>query len=250
MSTDRGGGMETQNTNLTLYNKPAFETFVHPGEVVEIRVPSFKGRISNENVRGTITGYFDDHKTFCEAVRDIDRQSHGGIYFTLQVIDPRLLARAFNKMKPGIPATSDYNVLRYRWLPIDLDPERPSDISSSDSELQEALELRETVTVWIAENLKFPKPIKAMSGNGGHLLYRLPDLPVNEDNQTFIKGTLEGLARQFSTNNVKIDTKVFNPARIWKLYGTTARKGDELPADHFREARPHRTAYIEDLGVD
>ncbi len=232
----------------TLFEKNVFETFVHPGEVVEVRVLSFKGRIDNENARGTITGYFDDHNAFCEAVQEIDRQSHSGIYSTLQVIDPRLLGRANNRVKQGSVATSDNNVIAYRWMPIDFDPMRPAGISSSGSELQEALKLRDTVTTWIAENLKYPNPIKAMSGNGGHLLYRLPDLPVNVDNQTFIKNTLEGLAQQFNTDMVKIDTKVFNPARIWKLYGTVARKGDELPGSEHREARPHRMAYIEDLG--
>jgi len=31
---------------------------------------------------------------------------------------------------------------------------------------------------------------------------------------------------------------VFNPARIWKLYGTVSRKGDSIPE------RPHRLARI------
>ena len=44
---------------------------------------------------------------------------------------------------------------------------------------------------------------------------------------------------------MNIDTTVFNPARIWKLYGTTARKGDPVPAGPSREARPHRMAYID-----
>jgi len=242
--------MEHITDKLTLLEKHVFEIFIHPGEVVEVSVPSFKGRVDGEYVRGTITGYFDNHDAFSEAVRALDGQSHSGIYFTLQVIDARLLARVFNKMKPGIPATSDANVLSYRWIPIDFDPLRPSGISSSDAELQEALDLRDTVCDWITENLHFPKPIKAMSGNGGHLLYRLPDLPVNKDNQAFVKNTLEGLAQRFNTDKVIIDTKVFNPARIWKLYGTTARKGDETPGNQHREARPHRVAYIEDLGVE
>ncbi|HVN97149.1 MAG TPA: hypothetical protein VMT62_12025 [Syntrophorhabdaceae bacterium] len=232
----------------TLFEKPIFDTFFNPGEVVEIRVPHFKGRINGENVRGAISGYFDDHGAFCEAAKTLDGQSHDGIYFTLQVIDRRLLARAFNRMKAGILTTSDNNVLAYRRLPIDLDPVRPSGISSSDTELKEALDLRETVSCWIADNLPFPKPVKAMSGNGGHLLYGLPDLPVNKENQDFIKNTLEGLAQRFNTDKVKIDTTVFNPARIWKLYGTKACKGDELPANQHRDGRPHRMAYIEDLG--
>jgi hypothetical protein len=43
----------------------------------------------------------------------------------------------------------------------------------------------------------------------------------------------------FSTDRVKVDTVVFNPSRIGKLYGSTSRKGDDT-AD-----RPHRRSYID-----
>ena len=36
------------------------------------------------------------------------------------------------------------------------------------------------------------------------------------------------------------DATVYNPARVWKLYGTTAKKGDPT------EDRPHRKAQILD----
>jgi hypothetical protein len=240
-------GTLTGNT-YTLLDKTVFDTFVHPGEVVEIRVPSFKGRINNENVRGTITGYFDDHNAFCEAVREIDKQSHGGIYFTLQVIDPRLLGRACNRMKQGIAATSDSNIIAYRWLYIDCDPLRPSGISSNDKELQRAYEVRELVIEWFVQRLDFRNPLKAMSGNGYHALYGLPDILVNDENKAMIRAILGELANTFNSDYVSIDTTVSNPARICKLYGTTARKGDEVSGNQCREARPHRMAYIEDLG--
>ena len=241
--------MDTRNTNrLTLFNNQVFSVFVNPGEVVEIRVTHLKGKIAGEYHKGALSGYFDDHPKICEAVKALEQCEHTGIYSTLQMIDPRLLARAYNRMKPGIPATSDLNVIAYRWLPIDIDPVRPAGIPSSDSELKQAYELREKVVIWMAENLSFTDPIKAMSGNGYHLLYRLPDLEANEQNKQFIKSILENLDEQFSTSKVSIDTAVFNPARIWKLYGTKTGKGDELPANQYREARPHRTSYIEDMG--
>lgn len=236
---------------LTLFDGAVFSEFVRVGEVVEVRIPKAYGKSpawGDEYSKGTVSGYFDDHKAFCNVVKQADRTKHSGIYFTLQVIDPRLLGRAFNKLKPSDKTTSDGNVLAYRWLPIDLDPVRPSGVSSSDSELERALELRETVADWMQEELKFPPPVRAVSGNGGHLLFRLPDLPVNEEARQFLKGTLESLADQFDTQEVTIDKGVFNPARIWKLYGTTARKGDEVPARPGRDARPHRVAYIEDIG--
>ena len=87
-----------------------------------------------------------------------------------------------------------------------------------------------------------------MSGNGAHLLFRLPDMPVEQGKQ-FVYSILIGLAKQFNSDHVHIDTTVFNPARIWKLYGTTTKKGDVVPAGPGREARPHRVSYIDDLGT-
>lgn len=242
---------QQKTPHWTLYEPEAWGWFINPGEIVEVRIIKANGKSpawGNEYAKGTVSGYFDDHEAFCRAVQLADKVPNGGIYFTLQVIDPRLIGRAFNRLKPSDLTTSDTNVLAYRNLPVDLDPVRPSGISSSDSELKEALALREVVAEWVIKELGFPRPIKAMSGNGGHLLFRLPDLPANTETTTFIKNTLGGLANRFDTDKVKIDTSVYNPARIWKLYGTTVRKGDPVPEGFKREARPFRMAYIDDLG--
>jgi hypothetical protein len=234
----------------TVFEKCIWKLFVQQGEVVEVRIlkvfgnsPAWEGF-----AKGTVSGYFDDHEKFFKSVRAADKARHNGIYFTLQVIDPRLIGRAFNRLKAAETTTSDQNVIAYRWLPVDVDPIRPSGISSSDSELKAALDLRDIVASEITREMGLPAPIRAVSGNGGHLLYRLPDLPANEESQLFIKTTLTGLSDRFDTDTVKIDTTVFNPARIWKLYGTTSKKGDAIPAGRHREARPHRPAYIDNLG--
>jgi hypothetical protein len=235
----------------TMFDRPVWDLFINPGEVVEVRILGVKGKyeiFGGDYIRGTVSGYFDDFERFSKAVKEVDRIPHGGIFFTLQVIDPRLIGRAFNRLKPAGATTGDSDVIAYRWLPVDLDPVRPSGISASDAELKAGLELREIVSEWMVKELAFPRPIKAISGNGGHILPRLPDMPVNKATQDFIKRTLEGLSLRFNTDQVKIDTSVFNPSRIWKLYGTTARKGDEVPAGFTREARPFRMAYIDDLG--
>ncbi len=248
LSIEKNGA---SSVHWTLFDKPAWTTFYNPGEVTEVRIVKVYGKSDAWGgvfAKGTVSGYFDNHEAFCQAIQKADKFSHEGIYFTLQVIDSRLIGRAFNRLKPSDLTTSDINTLAYRWLPIDLDPVRPSGISSSDTELKEALELREIVSEWVISKLKFPKPIKAMSGNGGHLLFRLPDMPANKATQDFVKNILEGLAGRFDTDRVKIDTSVHNPARIWKLYGTTARKGDQVPQGYNREARPFRMAYVDDLG--
>jgi len=228
-------------TQFTFLDPVVWNAFVKPGEVIEARIIKVNGRY-------TESGYFDDHKAFCEAVQQANKKQHSGAYFTLQVIDPRLLGRSFNRIRQSDLTTSDRDVLYYRWLPIDIDPVRPAGISSSDTELSAAIALRDIVADYVVTEMGFSRPVKAMSGNGAHLLFRLPDLPANDENKKLIKDILTGLAKQFDNAAVKIDTSVFNPARIWKLYGTAARKGDDLPAGPYRESRPHRQSFIDDLG--
>jgi hypothetical protein len=52
---------------------------------------------------------------------------------------------------------------------------------------------------------------------------------------------LAGLAFRFDDPSVHVDQTTYNPARIWKLYGTVACKGDDV-AD-----RPHRVARLLDV---
>jgi hypothetical protein len=83
----------------------------------------------------------------------------------------------------------------------------------------------------------WPEPIHADSGNGAHLLYRV-DLPA--DDGGLIERCLKALAARFNSDMVHVDQSVHNPARIWKLYGTQAGKGDSTTD------RPHRMAKIID----
>ena len=128
--------------------------------------------------------------------------------------------------------TSDADIIRRWWLPIDIDPVRASGISSSESEHADALVCADTIAVFLAE-LGWPDPIIADSGNGAHLLYPI-DLPNDNERKTLIKSILEFLDNRFSDSRCKVDTANFNASRIWKIYGTISRKGDNLPD------RPHR----------
>jgi hypothetical protein len=132
--------------------------------------------------------------------------------------------------------TSDADILRRRWLPIDIDPLRPSGVSSTNEEHTLALAKANEVASWIA-GLGFPEPIKADSGNGAHLLY-LIDIPNDDAATALVKNCLATLDALFSDERVSVDTANFNAARIWKLYGTVSRKGDNTPE------RPHRRSGI------
>jgi hypothetical protein len=233
----------------SLLEPDVFELFLKPGEVVEVRALGLVGTSplwGRAFTRGVVAGYFDDHNAFCNAVKALDKLRHGGIYFTIQVIDPRLIGRAFNRLSVPKNLTSDQDVVSYRWLPIDLDPVRPAGISSSDVELQAAIQLRDQIAGEISSEYDLPAPINAVSGNGAHLLYPLPDLPAKKY-QPAIRNMLEKISGDLSTAKVKIDSKVFNPSRIWKLYGTKTCKGDPVASGPHREARPYRPSYIDHI---
>ena len=80
----------------------------------------------------------------------------------------------------------------------------------------------------------WPEPILSDSGNGAHLLYRV-EVPASDAG--CVKRCLQALAFRFDNDKVKIDEAVFNPSRIWKLYGTVSRKGDDMPDRLHRLAR-------------
>ena len=189
----------------------------------------------------THSGYFDDYESLARAVEALDADpSVAGIYVTLNTVNPALLARRANRIKMRLSrkdaTTADADIIRRRWLPVDIDPVRPSGVSSTDDEHDAALAAAERIAGYLAEQ-GFPSPVRADSGNGAHLLYRI-DLPNDAGATALVKGCLATLDALFSNETVTVDTANHNAARIWKLYGTLSRKGDSTPQ------RPHRRAKI------
>jgi hypothetical protein len=199
-----------------------------PGMVVELR--AFKGR-------ETVSGYYDDHPALAREACNLDERAYA-VYVTLNKVDPSLLARASNRTRKVYrePTTSDSDIVRRRWLPLDFDPVRPSGVSATDAEKRAAKERALQVRAFLGER-SWAEPVMADSGNGYHLLYRV-DLPNDRQSLELVKGILQSLAFKFDDDRVKVDTTTSNAARIWKLYGTTARKGDDT------EERPHRVSRL------
>ena len=158
----KSGKQELQMTRTpqfkTLFEKKVWSLFFKAGDVVEVRILGVYGKSSaweGYGKGGTVSGYFDNHASFCKAVRAADEVKHCGIYFTLQQIDPRLIGRAFNRLKAAKVTTSDKDVIAYRWLPVDIDPVRPSGVSASDFELEEALRIRGNIASYAVSDLGF-----------------------------------------------------------------------------------------------
>jgi hypothetical protein len=240
----------------TMFDPQVFKCFVKPdtGEIVEIRALGCYGTapgIWDGYARGTVHGFFDDHDQFCKFTKYLmelaKQRANVTIFFTLQVINPELIGRAYNRLVPAQKGTTDKDVVAYRHLPVDLDPVRPSGISSSDEELEKATGLSDQISSDLSD--KWGAPIKAMSGNGCHLLFPLDDLDAQDPkNQKYVKDLLEKLSAKYSNEHVKVDTTLYNPAQLIKLYGTVACKGDPVPPGPNRVRRPHRKSYIYCLG--
>ena len=198
-------------------------------ELFEVRIISNRGKI--------ISGYFQDADSLITAFGTVDLRGTN-VYITINDIQEGCSARdQFNRFidKPKV-STSDSDIVSYEWLMLDFDPKRVSGVSSTKEEYQEAQRLAGKVYKYLQEQ-GFEDPVKAVSGNGAHLLYKI-GLANTEDNQTLVKNVLNALALMFSTDKVDIDTTVYNPARICKLYGTLAQKGSNKPN------RPHRMSRL------
>lgn len=209
---------------------------VDPQDIVELR--ALKCQTKYYRKPHTYSGFFDFEHLDGMARRAValSRDIARGVYLTLNPVHRDLLSRRCNRddvAEAGTLAT-DANITCRRWLLVDADPVRIADVSSTNEEKAAALKAVEAVRAHLRE-LGWPEPILADSGNGFHLLYRI-ELPV--DDGGLVERCLRALAGQFDNPAVKIDTTVFNPSRIVKLYGTVSRKGDSTTD------RPHRYSQI------
>lgn len=218
--------METkdhENVRNTAHNIDEVERFLQllhtAGERFEIR--GIGGGSTDPRI-------FSDPNDASEYIQGLDRD---GIYVTLNPI-----AKEFSG-----GAVKDVDIDRRHWLLVDCDPERPKHSNSTDEELEAALFVRGQIEAYLSK-LGHPVPIQVMSGNGGHLLYRI-DLEPESD---LVKRVLKSLHKRFSTDKVKVDTAVCNASRITKVAGTLTKKGGhaaERPQRHARlenpEVEPH-----------
>ena len=197
------------------------------GDLVELR--TFRGR----QVR---SGYFNEHDVLADEAVKLDGQGWQ-VYVTLNPVKEALLARAANRVKDS-PAvtTADRDIASRRWLLVDIDPVRPSDISATDEEKEAAYLTAKEVLEYLRQQA-WPDPVIADSGNGFHFAYPI-DLPNDERSRELVKGVLKALAFMFDDEKVKIDTSVHNASRIIRLYGTMNHKGNQMPE------RPHRRSKI------
>ena len=201
-----------------------------PGEVFEVR-------ILNAGRSGTVSGYFDDPGKAATEIAKWDGKVPG-VYVTLNPVSPALLARSENRLRERArDTTSDRDIVRRTWLLIDVDVERPAGISSTKEELRAAGTLARLIKAFLEDECGWARAILVASGNGAHLLFRI-DLPNNNASRDLVKRLLSVLAEQFDEGGAHVDVSVHNSARIAKIPGTMACKGDSTAE------RPHRRSMV------
>lgn len=184
------------------------------------------------------SGYFDNVDTLISAIKPYADMDDEQMYFVLNKIDSACFGRQQSGKIVKSPkiTTNDNDITRRCFVFVDFDPVRKSGTNASNEEFELAHKKAQDVFRFLREK-GFSEPIICKSGNGLHLTYKV-DLPNDEETTEIIKHFYEYLGSLFSDDKVDIDTKVFNLARLCKLYGTTAKKGANL------QDRPWRMSEI------
>lgn len=187
-----------------------------PDAIIEIR---------SIDPKPTVSGYFraDSPRIAAELAKYPNRT----FYQSLNPVKSACYARAQHERLVERPkeTTSDNDIIGFQWILIDADPVRPSGVSASAEE-------KEAAHAVVGKTMKrlmatgFSEPIVADSGNGYHLLFKVH---ISTDDRQVVADFLSVLDMWFSTDEAKIDTAVYNPSRITKLYGTIAAKGAHTP---------------------
>jgi hypothetical protein len=238
------------------------------GDVVELRVP----RDLNRKWDANISGFFDDLQKLAEAIHEVNTRYKRTVYTTLnplkrgwQYVNNRWY-RGGNKLKKDLgdarrPLTpcmkegwkdgeqyftlrmsNDDDVLKRRWILIDIDAGQPAGMNSSDAEKQDALEMAREVIHYL-EGRGFPTPALTNSGNGYHVYVRI-DFENSPEMKVLVRRFLKALGQRFTGKygTALVDEAMFNPARITKATGSFVHKGANTPK------RPQRRSGVISAG--
>jgi len=215
-----------------MIDKKVFDTwwqiFHEDDEIVELR--SFK----NGEKEGALSGFFTDRDVAFRAADSVPDDY--SLFSPFNKIHEGLRSKktiTHDRIAPGSKSTADADITLRRWLMIDLDPKRPSDISSTNEEKGYAWNMMLDVGKFM-QQAGFEQPVIVDSGNGYHLYFRISDVTNTDDSLALIRGTLSVLSRLFDNDRCGIDTAVSNAARITKVVGSISSKGVNTPERPWR----------------
>lgn len=208
-----------------------FLSGIVPG-VYEIRIPSLEAR--RPRFFGTQHMYLnlpDDLNAGISQLASITGHHAGAVYIVGNPITPALLGRGRAAFYRAKSTAADTDVMRRTLFYIDIDSVRPSAINANSEEIAAAMETAAAVAEWLTGVMGFPDPFfHGTSGSGGMILYRL-DLPNDDASTAQVQDCLNVVAETFTTDRVKVDTSVYNAARIFRVPGSVNAKSNTPQPD-------------------
>ena len=208
----------------------AMRSIVSEGQIVELRALKVP---CGDGIRRTFSGYFDNVDVMAQAAAALTQKGASGVYFTPNPVKKSVKTTRLNEVGPCSRGEQahDVDIQEVKWILIDIDPERPAGMSATAEEKAEAERVCKNV-LEVLTTRGWPDPLMGDSGNGFHLMYRVEDVPSST-----IREALDTLAFLCNEDGAKVDQLVFNPSRIWKVYGTWARKGEDDSTRPWRKAK-------------
>ena len=239
---------------IALYEiRKGLDALYQKGDVIELRAP----RNPDVQFSANKSGFFNDLDILARAIHSVNTEYEQSVYTTLNPLNPTW-ATVNNKayvgsacMRDELDAANlpleprmkkstmwetgkehwsmrmaeDEDVLKRRWILVDIDAGQPTNTNSSDAEHANTLAMAKAVIDKLIKD-GFPAPALANSGNGHHVLVRV-DLPNDSESQALVRRFLKALAQRFNTQfgTAAVDEGVFNAARITKAIGSFVYKG-------------------------
>jgi hypothetical protein len=172
-------------------------------------------------------------------IRQIEPLKPKGIYIVLHGIDPAIATRAeagkWHENREG-KGTSNNDIRVRTELYVDIDPDRPKGISSTDPQLEASHDVAEAIGQRFEKILGGRAAIGyGHSGNGGCVFLALANLPETPELALLIKGILAALRCLHEGGGMLIDVSVSEAKRLAPMFGTMKMKGAPGIPD-----RPHR----------
>ena len=198
-----------------------------PNSCTELRIfnATYKNNfiVAADRYSSTLAGWYND---WSYLKVDAQRLRGNSGYIIPNPIDPDLMCRSYNRLQKAKKewATSDSDILALRWLFIDIDVKRKSDISATNDEVGRAIERRDEILAAHSELKR--SALWGCSGNGGFILVRIPDYPNDPKHKAMVARFNDSLVAKFSDDKITVDEKTKNPARLMCLPGTMKCKGE------------------------
>jgi hypothetical protein len=223
------------------------------GDIVEMRVP----RKHDVEFSANISGFFDDMELLAQAIYLVNRNYKSTVYTMMNPIKPGWMTvnnkayvgsktmreemnRAGLALEPRMKKSvlwesgkthwamrmaEDEDVLKRRWILIDIDAGQPANTNSSDAEHDNTLAMAKAVIQYLTDQ-GFPAPALTDSGNGHHVYVRV-DLENDAASAFLVRRFLKALHQKFAGHfgSAHVDEGMFNAGRITKATGSFVYKG-------------------------